>query len=83
MSQYRAIGGTTGFFNIPAGAYCTGIAAFVAAGVANGQIQVGGDTPVPIPTGGSQSLNPPKGDLIGPITINFINTAGYGVEIVQ
>lgn len=83
MSQYRVLGGVSGVFTVPDGAFCVGIAAFVAPGVANGSIQVGADPAVPIPTGGSQSLSPPIGYMRGPATITFANTSGYGVEIIQ
>lgn len=79
-----------GVLSVPAGEYVIGIAAWTAAGVATGTVQIAANTPAPIPAGGALELAPPNdpsnnGDesLPGPVIITFTDVVGFVVEVVS
>ena len=67
---------------VDANAWCVGVSAFAASGVSNATVSVNGGEAVPVPPGGSVNLHPPLGTLKAP-SLTFVNTAGYGYEIVE
>lgn len=78
-----------GVLTIPAGEEVIGIAAFAAAGVATGTVQIAAQTALPIPDGGALELSPPldprtgQGTLRGIVNITFANVVGWAVEVLR
>ena len=78
-----------GVLTIPAGEEVIGFSAFADLLVTTGTVQVNGDTPMPVPPGGSLAQAPPLdprtqvGTLRGPATITFDDCLGWAVAVLR
>ena len=76
LYQYASNAGAA-VVNVPANTYLSTVAAFATA--AGATAQIGAGDLVPVPVGGSVSLDVSEG-ILGPVTVTFVGTSGYLVD---